>query len=182
VLGPPLRFKLGQQVKANCGQRGWLDGSIVKVWEERNDGSIIPYVIRIKDSGDTVCAPQDSDEFVVKGDPRFKVGDKCMAFYEGSYAKGKITEVKNEGTRIAYTVKLAGGGPVFQILEDLNRFIRPVARYDKGMKVLANVAQQFVPGTIEACYHPNWVYAVRLDAGNVVFVPEDTDVFMKSRR
>merc|ERR1740130_1168309 len=31
VLGPPLRFKVGQQVKANCGQKGWLDGCVVEV-------------------------------------------------------------------------------------------------------------------------------------------------------
>lgn len=182
MLGPPLRFKIGQQVKANCGQRGWMEGSCIKVWEERCDGSAVPYVIRIKESGDTVFAPNDSDDCVVKGEARFKVGEKAFANHEGNYKKCKIEEVRDEGIRIAYKVKLVGDGQeTLEVSEDLNRFIRPISRFEKGTKVVANVAQKFVPGIIEACYHPNWVYAVRLEAGNVVFCPEDTDIFVKKR-
>merc|ERR1712039_1035880 len=164
------------------GTRGWLDGSVVKVWEERNDGSAVPYVIRIKDSGDTVVAPNDSDDCVVKGAARFAVGDTVMANHEQEYKKCKIQEISEGRTMTSYKAKLlVGKKEVIDAPEDLNRFLRPICRFEKGTKVVANVAQKFVPGTIEACYHPNWVYAVRLDAGNVVFCPEDTDVFVKKR-
>jgi len=183
ILGPPLRYKVGQFVKANCGNKGWLAGQVIKVWEDGNQGpgSKVPYVIRIEGAGNVVCAPMDSDNFIMKGNPRFKIGDEVVANYQGGYKKGKITEINNARTYTSYGIQLTEGEKpaTCNAPEDLNRFVRPLARYEKGTKVLANVANEFVPGVIEAVYHPNWVYAVRLDAGNVVFVPEDIDHFMK---
>jgi len=179
LLGPPLRFKVGQQVKANCGQRGWQDGAVVSVWEEQN-GNMVPYVIRLKENGNAVFAPNDGDDCVLKGEPRFKVGDFAMENHEGSYKKGKITEVRDDGVCASYSI-MVDGDNVLEAPEDLNMFIRPICRFKKGTKVFANVKQEFVPGTIDACYHPNWVYACRLDTGDTVFVPEDIDVFCKKR-
>merc|ERR1712037_944752 len=168
---------IGQRVKANCGNKGWLDGQVIKVWEENRQGGPIAYVIRIEATWNIVCAPMDCDNYIRKGDPRFKIGDEVVANYTGSYKKGRVTEVVSERNFYSYKVQLLEGRTPATCTapEDLNRFIRPVARFEKGAEVLANVEQEFVPGTIEAVYHPNWVYAVRLDAGNVVFVPEDTD-------
>jgi hypothetical protein len=181
-LGPPLRFKMGQRVKANCGDKGWVEGTVIDLWEDGSDGAKVPYVIRLQGAGNVVCAPKDHDNFVVKGDPRFKAGDDVMANYNGGYKRGKVVEVKENKTFNAYGIKIVeGDGGSCEAPEDLNQFVRPVARYEKDAKVLANVGGEFKPGTIEAVYHPNWVYAVRLDAGNVVCVPEDTDQFMKLR-
>merc|ERR1712007_240114 len=179
LLGPPVRFKVGQQVKANCGNRGWLAGVVVQVWDEGSNGQKVPYVIRIGDSSEYVCAPKDSDDFIVKGAPRFKVGDDVMANQGSGYKKGCVSEVREERTRNTYSVKMAGDKSVWGVPEDLNRFVMRIARFEKGTKVLAKVASEYVPGTVEEVYHPNWVYTVRLDAGNVVFVPEDADFCVK---
>lgn len=182
VLGPPLRFKVGQQVRANCGQKGWQAGSIVKVWDEhKSNGARIPYVIRKNGTNDYVVAPVDGDDYVVKGDPRFKKGDDIMFNKEGSYCKGQISEVREEQLSNGYSITVKGEKRVWTAPEDLDVFVRPIARYKKGTKVLAKVNDEYVPGTIESLYHPNWVYSVRLDAGNVVYVPRDEDIFMKKR-
>lgn len=182
VLGPPLRFRVGQQVRANCGMKGWLPGVVAKVWEQQpSNGSLVPYVIRKLDSNDCVCAPVDSDEYVMKGEPRFKVGDSVMFNQEGAYRKGEISEVRDEKIRTAYSISVKGEKKTWNAPEDTDNFVRPMARYKKGTKVLAKVQDEYVPGTIEAVYHPNWVYSVRLDKGNLVYVPRDEDLFMKKR-
>jgi len=182
ILGPPLRFRVGQQVRANCGMKGWQPGTVVKVWEsQQNNGSLVPYVIRKLDSNDYICAPADSDDYVVKGEPRFKVGDAIMFNQEGTYRKGEISEVRDEKIRTAYSISVKGEKRSWNAPEDIDNFVRPMARYKKGTKVLAKVQDEYVPGTIEAVYHPNWVYSVRLDAGNLVYVPRDEDMFMKKR-
>lgn len=178
VAGKPLRFKVGQIVKANCGSDGWPEGNVVQVWEQQDKG-LVPYVIRLKGTQRVVVAPTDADDFVQKGAPRFKVGDLAMANYKGSYKKSKVVEVKDEKTRTSYEVRLTDGGESVQAPEDLDRLIRPIARFKEGTKVLANVDHGFSPGKVERCYHTNWVYAVRLDKGNLVYAPEDVDTFVK---
>jgi len=180
--GPPLRFQIGQYVQANCGAKGWLDGQVINVWAESSDGSKAPYQIRTQDAG-IVTAPRDSDDCVKKGQPRFKVGDEVMAYYGGGYKKGEVTEIISEKTFDSYSIKvLEGEEQAMCTARDLNELIRPIARYDKGTKVLARVTMTDErPGTIEAVYHKDWVYAVRLDSGDLVSVPEDTDHYMKKQ-
>jgi len=64
ILGPPLRFKLGQSVQANCGEKGWLDGCVVDVWKHAGVDVVAPYVIRLKETGAIVTAARDSEEIV----------------------------------------------------------------------------------------------------------------------
>ena len=53
-----LRFKVGDKVKANVGK--WVDGIILKQWDEGN-----PYRIELQDGrGTNVWGPVDVDEFV----------------------------------------------------------------------------------------------------------------------
>jgi len=66
ILGPPLRFKLGQSVQANCGEKGWLDGCVIDVWKHAGVDVVAPYVIRLKETGDIVTAVRDSEEIVRK--------------------------------------------------------------------------------------------------------------------
>jgi len=58
-----LRFKVGQKVKAFCGQDEWCSGVVVGLWDEGN-----PYRIRLKYSdngaGHDIWAPLDIDEVV----------------------------------------------------------------------------------------------------------------------
>eukprot|EP00930_Biecheleria_cincta_P017834 TRINITY_DN14073_c0_g1_i1.p1 TRINITY_DN14073_c0_g1~~TRINITY_DN14073_c0_g1_i1.p1 ORF type:complete len:281 (+),score=45.30 TRINITY_DN14073_c0_g1_i1:297-1139(+) len=179
LLGPPVRFKAGQRVFANCGEEGWLPGIVVKVWEEERE-SMVPYVIRLEHTGGIVFAPVDCDQYVKKGDPRFKVGDDVMINMEGGYKSGNISEVIDKGTYTAY--KATVDKMAIDVPEDLNQFVRQIARFTKGTEVLAKMSDGYQPGTIEALYHPQWVYSVRLKAaGNVVYVPEDVDAFVKKK-
>merc|ERR1712072_940918 len=66
ILGPPLRFKLGQSVQANCGEKGWLDGCVIDVWKRAGVDVVAPYVIRLKETGAIVTAARDSEEIVRK--------------------------------------------------------------------------------------------------------------------
>jgi len=179
VLGPPLRFKIDYQVKAKCGEDGWLDGQVVAVWEER-DGNPVPYVISIGGADRRVVfAPCDDDVCVVKGEPRFKVGDVVMAS-RNEYQRGKVAAVTPTKCSTSYEIEL-DSGITCTAPEDTNAFVRPLARFTEGTKVLARVGSGFVPGEIVKCYHPQWVYAVKLDLGQVVFAPEDLDTFVKKQ-
>lgn len=53
-----LRFKVGDDVLANCGD-GWLHGKILKQWDEGN-----PYRIELQRDGTNVWGPVDSDDYV----------------------------------------------------------------------------------------------------------------------
>eukprot|EP00927_Polykrikos_kofoidii_P056005 TRINITY_DN50187_c0_g1_i1.p1 TRINITY_DN50187_c0_g1~~TRINITY_DN50187_c0_g1_i1.p1 ORF type:complete len:553 (+),score=116.68 TRINITY_DN50187_c0_g1_i1:33-1691(+) len=181
ILGLPLRFKVGQQVFASCGAKGWLAGTVVQVWEACANGSQVPYVIRLNDTGEFVFAPKDCDDTIKKGKRRFKPGDTVMVNREGSFKKAKITEVKEEKLRTGYSVKMESDKSVVNFPEDISKFIRPIARFTAGTKVLANVGSEWVAGKIEDIYSPNWVYSVRLDTGNVVYVPEDVDKLVKKQ-
>jgi hypothetical protein len=186
LIGPPLRFKVEQRVKANCGERGWMNGVVKDVWQhsgndENGTGPKVPYVIAIEESGNCVFAPNDGDDCVMKGEPRFKVGDDVVANHSGKYKRGKISEVKEEPVTTSYSIKLTESDDTLTAPDDMNMYVRPIARFTTGTEVLANVSHKLVPGKIEACYHPDWVYAIRLDTGNVVTAPEDTDTFIKKR-
>lgn len=177
LLGPPVRFKAGQRVFANCGDEGWLAGMIVKVWEEESD-SMVPYVVRLESTGGIVFAPVDCDQYIKKGDPRFKLGDHVMINMEDGYKKARISQVIDKGTCTAYKAIVAKA--VIDVPEDLNQFVRETARFTEGTEVLAKMSDGYQPGKIEAVYHPQWVYSVRLKpAGNLVYVPEDIDAFVK---
>jgi len=55
----PLRFKVGDEVEANCDE-SWALGKVVKVWDKGN-----PYRIKLQ-NGEEVWGPVDTDEFVRK--------------------------------------------------------------------------------------------------------------------
>ena len=78
---------------------------------------------------------------------------------EGKYKRGEVTEVISEKTFDSYNIKWLEGEEqgTCTVLEDLNQFVRPIARFGKGTKVLAKVASGFAPGTIEDVYHPEGV-------------------------
>jgi len=170
ALGPPLRYKPGQRVKCQLGDAGWQVGTIVKCWEQGK-----PYVVRLE-SNQMVFAPRDSDECIMKADPRFNVGDDVMANHDGSYKQGKIAEVGGE--KGAYEIKLDDQEETVCAPADANQFLRPLARFKVGDEVRANVASEFVIGTIEAVYHPMWVYSIRVEEKGLVYAPEDTDAFV----
>lgn len=181
-LGPPLRFIVGQRVKAQCGSSAdWQGGTVVKCWEQDGRGPPKPYIIRLE-SGRVVAAPRDSEDCVVKADPRFKAGDVVMAnagpVQQGatSYVKAAVLEVG--GGKGAYHLRLADGSE-HSVAVDVDQFIRPVARFRKGMDVLAKVGSEYVAGRIDAVYGPTWVYAIKVSGERVVMAPEDTDSFVK---
>jgi len=55
-----LRFAVGDQVRANCGQ--WLEGTVVEQWAEGH-----PYKIQLRANEKFVMAPADNDETVRAG-------------------------------------------------------------------------------------------------------------------
>merc|ERR1712232_642685 len=131
-------------IKANWGDRGWLDGLIIKVWEDSNDGSMLPYVIRLKDTGGIVTAPMDNENFVKKGDPRFKVGDEVMAALEGGYRQVRITAVHEHKVCTSYSANL--GKESIDVPIDMDQYVRPVARFSVGTEVFAKMAEGYLPG------------------------------------
>mmetsp|Transcript_73164 Transcript_73164/g.211806 ORF Transcript_73164/g.211806 Transcript_73164/m.211806 type:complete len:425 (-) Transcript_73164:94-1368(-) len=54
----PLRFKVGDEVEANCGT--WTPGKVIKLWDDGN-----PYRIRLQD-GEECWGPVDTEDFVRK--------------------------------------------------------------------------------------------------------------------
>merc|ERR1719183_2735187 len=106
-----------------------------------------------------------------------------MANYHGGYVKVTIDKVLEEPTSVGYDMKLANGGKNdlgwLTDPADLDNFLRPIARFKEGTKVLASVDGGRMPGKVEKCYHPNWVYAIRLDRGGLVYAPEDIDMFVQ---
>lgn len=180
ALGPPLRFREGQRVKAHCGSDGWLNGKVIKLWDTDSDGSKKPYVIKIDGQDRVVVAPADTENCVVKADPRFKVDDVIMVNKGQGYKECKVLEVVRDGSDGVYKVKETAGSPEFWVPLDVDQIVRPLARFQKGDKVKANVGGQFVPGIVEELYHPAWVYAIKLDKdGNMVTAPEDSDQFVR---
>lgn len=178
--GPALRFKAGQRVLANCGK--WLDGTVVELWADGQCGEWKPYTIKLDEPGGRshiVTAPRDHDECIKKGNPRFKVGDTVMAHRTKGYEKGSVIEVRENPTSTGYRIQMADCSEECVAPEDLSQFVRPVARFKKGSAVLARVGDGYLPGKIDAVYHPEWVYAVRLKDGNVVMAPEDSDLYVK---
>eukprot|EP00928_Gymnodinium_smaydae_P061291 TRINITY_DN45406_c0_g1_i1.p1 TRINITY_DN45406_c0_g1~~TRINITY_DN45406_c0_g1_i1.p1 ORF type:complete len:521 (-),score=96.41 TRINITY_DN45406_c0_g1_i1:250-1812(-) len=174
-LGPPLRFQVGQVVKANCGPMGWVPGIIVGVWEE---GGRKPYAVRLIGKDRVVFAPTDSDVCVIRGDARFEVGQKVMANRSRGYEPGVIVAVTPTKTSYSYRIKCEDGEECVAPT-DLNQYVRAVARFKKGTKVLAKISDSYVPGVIEAVNHPQWVYLIKLRDGNVVTAPEDEDSYIK---
>lgn len=169
ALGPALRFRPGQRVKANVGET-WQEGTVVKCWEQGK-----PYIIRLEKDQRIVVAPKDTDECVTKADPRFKVGDEVVANHENSYKKGEITAV-GEG-QSAYQIKLEDSSEIFAPA-DSNTCVRSIARFKIGDKVQANIGGELLPGIVEQVYHPMWVYAIRVEEKGLVYAPEDNDAFV----
>lgn len=181
ALGPPLRFREGQRVKAQCGADGWLNGKVVKLWDTGSDGMKKPYVIKIEGQDRVVVAPNDSDVCVVKADPRFKVDDIVMVNKgQHGFKECKVLEVTKDGSDGVYKVKETAGSPEFWVPHDLDQLVRPIARFKKGDKIKANVGGEFVPGVVDEVYHHAWVYAINLEKdGSRVTAPEDTDQFVR---
>jgi hypothetical protein len=181
ALGPPLRFTQGQRVKANCGPDGWLNGKVIKLWEQTDaNGGRSPYIIKIEGQDRAVVAGADNDSCVVKADPRFKVDDVVMVNRGRSYTECKVLQVAKDGSEGVYKVREAEGSDEFWVPSDVDQIVRAVARFKKGDKVKANVGGEFVPGIIEELYHPGWVYAIKLEKDdNMVTAPEDLDQFVQ---
>jgi len=181
VLGPPLRFSVVQRVMVNFGEKGWLEGQVLTVWKAAPNGTKVPYVIRMKEGGHIVTASQDIDQCVKKAEPRWRKGDAVMCRRQGSYQKAIITEVKDLKAHTSYLATLEADKQAIEVPEEINQFVRPLARFTEGMEVEVKMQHGFVPGKIEAVYHPNWVYAVRQENGEMAFVPQDDDAFCKKR-
>jgi len=181
VLGPRLRFKVGSRVKANCGDEGWLSGSVVDHWAVTNPlAPPVPYVIMLETSQNVVFAPKDHDDCIKKGDPRFKVGESVMANTGQCYSQGTITGVEEKKTVTQYAIKLNEEQGTVHAPADLDVFVRRIARFKEGDKVLARHSEDgYVPGTVMRTYHPKWVYAIELQDGSVVTAPSDVDAFVK---
>jgi len=170
ALVPEVRFAPGQRVLANVNNE-WQPGVVVKLWEQGK-----PYVIRLE-SNQMVMAPRDHDDCVRKADARFKVGDTVMVNHEGVFKRCGIVQVG--GDKGEYEVQLEGDDEKVWVPADTNQILRPIARFQVGDQVQARVESGYETGTVEAVYHPMWVYSIRID-DKLVYAPEDTDTFVKS--
>jgi len=77
-----LRFKIGDQVQANVGKGSWVNGVVLKHWDNGN-----PYFIELED-GDKVWGPIDDDRMVrsAKGGDCACAG-ACVRVYEKESAR-----------------------------------------------------------------------------------------------
>merc|ERR1712226_174903 len=106
-----------------------------------------------------------------------------MAHVEGGYKRAVITEVIDKKITHGYALEVQPMGDETETHEatapqDLVTFVRAVARFKDGARVKCNIGnEKYEPGTIVKSYHPGWVYAVELDMGKTVFVPEDNNRF-----
>ena len=117
---PDLRFKVGDLVQAFAGQGEWINGKIIKVWDQEN-----PYRIELED-GTNVWGPEDTNNFVRDRTPleplRFKIGDKVLANALGGWKTGHIIMVWDHGN--PYRIELEDGTNVWGP-EDIDKFVLP---------------------------------------------------------
>jgi hypothetical protein len=123
----------------------------------------------------------DDDRCVSRGDARFKKGDEVMAHVDGHYKPARVTLVHDKKRTFAYDLLIVPETPSSELRsvtarEDLDIFVRSVARFKPGDKVMcSNANQEMVPGTVEKSYNPHWVYEVKLASGERMYVREDSD-------
>jgi hypothetical protein len=119
---PKLRFAVGEKVQAFAGAGEWINGTIIKLWDQGN-----PYRIEL-DDGTNVWGPEDVSNFVrprnISRDLRFKVGDRVLANALGGWKNGKIIRVWDHGN--PYRIELDDGTNVWGP-EDVDKFVRPLA-------------------------------------------------------
>ena len=117
---PPLRFNIGDLVQAFAGQGEWINGTVIKIWDQGN-----PYRIEL-DDGTNVWGPEDTPNFVRDRTPleplRFQIGDKVLANALGGWKTGKIIMVWDHGN--PYRIELEDGTNVWGP-EDIEKFVVP---------------------------------------------------------
>ena len=117
---PPLRFNIGDLVQAFAGQGEWINGKVIKTWDQSN-----PYRIELED-GTNVWGPEDTANFVRDRTPleplRFNIGDKVLANALGGWKTGKIIMVWDHGN--PYRIELEDGTNVWGP-EDIDKFVVP---------------------------------------------------------
>lgn len=157
-----LRFKEGTRVVCNLSKRSrgflWKAGMITAVSHEV-DGSVVPYVVEV-DDGQLAASPEDDDE-AIRLAARAHLDTRVMRVFAVSSAVRAVTRLRfMEGDRVAVQLDLGmwEEGAVLEV------WTKP-ERNGKPFKTWVGVA---VP------------YAVRLDLGDDVMVPFDTDEVIRA--
>jgi len=188
-LGPPLRFKVGEIVLANCGEIGMQEGVVEAVWMPYQKGAA-PYVIRLFSTGAGLMAPIDNDSAVQRAPPRFELGADVMVNYDGEFRKGAILEYECDRLHTSYKVLIrkenlaedAEKDKKIIVPFDSIELIRPKARFDIGTDVVVLVEGKWLTGLVRDLYDPRWVYLVECDVlKDPVPVPLDIDVMIRER-
>ena len=131
---------------------------------------------------------------------RFAIGDRVECHLGNQHWEAgavKQQNIEQEGEVAAYLVMLDSGQQVVAPLDD-NRYIKPegaattaisarLLRFSVGAKVECNLGMYWARGTVMSInYHqPSFgagvtmPYQVKLDFGNVVFAPQDTDEYIR---
>ena len=119
---PKLRFKVGDKVQAFAGVGEWINGTIIRLWDQGN-----PYRIELED-GTNVWGPEDVSNFVrpriSSKQLRFRNGDKVLANALGGWKFGTVIRVWDHGN--PYRIELDDGTNVWGP-EDIDKFVRPIA-------------------------------------------------------
>lgn len=61
---PPLRFKIGDLVQCNMGEKGWVTGHIAETNVEQPGGKFVVYAVKSDDFEKPIYVPMDFDQFV----------------------------------------------------------------------------------------------------------------------
>mmetsp|Transcript_58522 Transcript_58522/g.171202 ORF Transcript_58522/g.171202 Transcript_58522/m.171202 type:complete len:264 (+) Transcript_58522:72-863(+) len=154
---PELRFQVGQQVLCNMSKKSsgflWKRGTILRQWEDAG-GTVVPYVVTL-DTGSMAGSPEDDDD-CIRLAARATIDVRVMRAFALSLDKrGEVHLRFIEGDRVA--VQLDAG-----IWEE-GTILEVWSVPERDGKVLRSWAGLAVP------------YAVRLDLGDDVFVPFDSD-------
>lgn len=125
--------------------------------------------------------------------PRFAVGADVQCLYRGEWVCGRVIAHHYEepaGVFHPYQVRLEGGQWIYAP-EDTDECIQAVFRFRVGADVLCNIGLLTHPtwakGRVVAlhyeeppgCFHP---YQVRLECGQLIFAPQDTDIIIRASK
>ncbi len=128
-----------------------------------------------------------------RASPRFAIGAHVQCLYHGEWVCGRVLAHHYEepaGVFHPYQVRLEGGQRIYAPA-DTDECIQAAFRFRVGADVLCNIGLLTHPtwaqGRVVAwhyeeppgCFHP---YQVRLECGQLIFAPEDTDALIRASK
>jgi len=186
----PLRFQIGARVE--CNKDGaYKPGTIVRQWHyQPSVKKEVPYEIKLED-GSLIFAHDDTNKFC-RGQLRFGVGKRveCHKANRG-WVQGTVAVqwkfLEETKSAMPYEVKL-DGGEILHAPEDTDVFCREFTgklRFAVGKVVECYKEQGWKTGKVvqhwfyEKALQNKVPYQVKLDTGESISIPDDSDTYCR---